>query len=251
MRSFRAARALALSASLDSATSAFRRSAADAIAEGERNVAVASLRGAADLLALRYPCADSADVVLRDAMRIADTGDRTAADALVRLLAARGNASGARQTLVDAYAGVPALGRSITKESMRFLQGQAAIQVASTQESGALATLNQALGIAARLHAGDVSDSVARTSSAVDPVNAWLLFDLGMLRLQAKSPTIRQLRVGTALLDSLANTPASVLDGGADEAFPTTRIGDRLLLRAHASGTPPGPRHTCTTSPRR
>ncbi|MES2523076.1 MAG: hypothetical protein V4617_10285 [Gemmatimonadota bacterium] len=244
-RSFRAARALALQGQPEQAVAGFQRAAVEAKASGDAAVEVAARRGVADLLAMRRPCTDSAELTLREALRAADTGDRSASDALVRLLAARGNVTAARQILVAAYSDVPSVGRSVTSESVRFLQGQATLQFAGGQESAALSTLGDALGIAARLHEGDTRDSVPHPSGAVDRINAWVLFDLAMLRLNAKSPSIRQARTAATILDRLVSAPADVLDGGDSEAYPVTRLDDRLLLQAHARGAMPAARSGC------
>ncbi|HYW30406.1 MAG TPA: hypothetical protein VE869_02785 [Gemmatimonas sp.] len=235
-QTFRTARATALQGGFAAAATAFTTAAAQAKATRDQAVEVAAMRGLADLQELQRPCTDSAQATLRAALRVVSPGDRSAPDALVRLLASRGDVDAARQILVETYADVPAVGRSITTESMRFLQGQAAVQFAGGQESAALSTLGMALTVAARLRDGDARDSVASPTGEVDRVNAWLLFDLAMLRLHAKSPSIRQPATAKAILDRLVAAPASTLDGGEEEAYPITRIGDRLFLQAHAKG---------------
>jgi tetratricopeptide (TPR) repeat protein len=245
LRSFRAARALALRGQTDEAIATFTRAAQEARASDDKAIHIASLRGLADLLSTKRPCTDSAERVLRTALAASETGDRSSADALVRLLASRGKGAEAQRVLVAAYSDVPSLGRAITKESMRYLQGQAAVELAEGHEAAALSALNQALAIAARLHRGDVSDTVAKPSGAVDDVNAWVMFDLAMLRLRARSPSIRQPKTGASILDMLLEAPAGVLDGSDDEPYPVTRLADRLLLQAHVKGSTTVPAQGC------
>lgn len=233
-RAFRAARSLALGGQVAAAKLAFAASATEARSQGEKAVLTASLRAAADLFSLDRPCTDVPERTLREAVAAADVGDRTAADALVRLLASRGNTAGARTVLLDAYGNVPALGRAITRESLHYLQGQAAIESAEGHESAALSALNQALAIAARLRAGDVSDTVARPSGSVDAENAWVLFDLAQLRLHARSADIRVPKSGMSIMSLLASAAPRLLEGGDEAPYPLTRLADRLAILAHA-----------------
>jgi tetratricopeptide (TPR) repeat protein len=242
---FKSARAFAMQGQADAAIAAFGRAAERARASDDKAMQVAALRGAAELLALIRPCTDSAERTLRLAITAANSGDRSAADALVRLLAARGNVAGARQALVAAYSDVPSLGRAITKESARYLQGQAAVEFASGHEAAALSALSQALSIAARLHVGDVSDTVARPTGAVDETNGWIMYDLGVLRLTAKSPSVRQLKAGASLLDLVGAAPALRLDGGEYEPYPILRLADRLMLQSRAAGSTTVPARGC------
>jgi hypothetical protein len=241
----RAARGLAMQGQTEAAITAFGRAAEQARSSDDKAMYVAALRGAAELLALTRPCTDSAERTLRLAMSVADPGDRSAADALVRLLASRGNVAGARQTLVAAYSNVASLGRAITKESVRYLQGQAAVELAGGHEAAALSALSQALSIAARLHAGDVSDTVAKPTGVVDETNSWVMFDLGVLRLTATSPSVRQLKAGASILDLVSAASPLMLDGGEDEAYPILRLPDRLMLQSRAKGSTTVPRRGC------
>jgi hypothetical protein len=209
----------------------FLKAAKEAAAKDDKPIQVAALRGAADLLSLKRPCTDSAERVLRTAVQVAEPGDRSAADALVRLLAAQGKSKDAMSTLVAAYSDVPSLGKAITRESMQFLQGQAAVEFAGGHEAAALAALNQALVIAARLKQGDTSDSVAKPTGAVDEVNAWVMYDLAMLRMNAKSASVRGTATGTAILRQLLASQ-QLLDGSDDTPHPITRLLDRITLGA-------------------
>lgn len=245
LAAFRAARGLAMAGQADAAVAAFTRTADLAKTGDDKAIETAALRGAAELLALTRPCTDSAEAMLRRAISVANSGDRSAADALVRLLASRGNVAGARQALVAAYSDVPSLGRAITKESVRYLQGQAAVELASGHEAAALSALSQALAIAARLHVGDVSDTVAKPTGAVDETNGWVMFDLGMLRLTAKSPSVRQPKAGASILDLVSAASALMLDGGEYEPYPILRLGDRLMLQSRRAGSTTVPPRAC------
>ena len=240
VRTYRSARSMALQGQRDEALAGFLRAADEAKRGDDKAIMIASMRGAADLMAMQRPCTERAETTLRAAVAAADPGDRSAADALVRLLASRGNANGARTVLVAAYSDVPSLGRAITKESMRYLQGLAAVEFAGGHESATLGALQQSLAIAARLHHGDVGDTIARPSGVVDAVNAWVLYDIAQLRLTAKSAAVRNLRMGASIMDLLLATPTALLDGGDDESYPVTRIGDRLAILGHARGATSG-----------
>jgi hypothetical protein len=172
---------------------------------------------------------DSATKILRAASEDAEPGDRTAADALVRLLAARGDDGGARATLVAAYTGSST--RAVTRETVNFLAGNAAIERAQGHESAALSTLNEAIGIADRVHLSDPQGLRDHAVGDVTRENAWLIFDLAQLRAQAKSPSIRSLRESARLMAMVLAAWADV-DDVATSPRPVTRIGDRLILRA-------------------
>lgn len=234
LRAIREGVALSAAGDRTRATARLLEAAELAARAGDRAIRGTALRGAASLLEARRPCTDSAETVLRTAVRDAEEGDRAAVDALVRLLAARGRVDEARRTLVDAYRDVPSLGRAITKESVRYLQGQAALELAGGHEAAALAALNGALMIAARLSSGD-ADSTARPAAGVDAANAWVVYDLAMLRSRAKSPSVRSPRESARLLALLADADAVTLDGGEEEPHPTMRLPDRAALAAAAA----------------
>ncbi|MEO7521118.1 MAG: hypothetical protein ABIW79_04825, partial [Gemmatimonas sp.] len=77
---------------------------------------------------------------------------------------------------------------------------------------------------------------VAKPTGSVDDVNAWVVYDLGMLRMNAKSASIKQTAAGTAMLRHLLAN-AKLLDGSDDEPHPITRLLDRIALLA--GGTTP------------
>lgn len=223
---------LALAAQTDSALRAFGRAAAEARAAGDQITEVAAARGRADVWLVLRGCADSAVRILREAHAAAAPGDRSAADALIRLLASRGEVAESRRILVAAYSDVEHVGQSITRESVAFLLGRAANERAGGQESAALSTYHEALAIAARLHEGDEHDSLdVHAKGEVTGENAWVRFELTQLRANAKSPSIRNVRESRRMMDQLVGAWSAV-DARASFQFPVIRLGDRFLLRA-------------------
>jgi len=223
---------LALAAQADSALLAFSRAAASARSAGDQITETAAERGRADVWLVLRGCADSAVRILRQANAAAAPGDRSAADALIRLLASRGEVAEARRVLVAAYSDVERVGQTITRESVAFLLGRAANERAGGQESAALSTYHEALAIAARLHEGDEHDPLdVHAKGEVTSENAWALFDLAQLRANAKSPSVRSARESRRLMEQLV-AAWSVVDARASIQFPVVRLGDRFLLRA-------------------
>jgi len=238
-------RRLALDGQPDSALVLYTRAVATARSTGDRAIGSAAQRGLADIQLVYRGCVDDARKILIEAVADASEGDRSAADALVRLLAAHGDVAGARSTLVKAYADIPSIGRKITRESVNFLLGMAIIERFSGHESAALSTLNSALQIAVRMHEGDVKDNSDHAVGTITAENVWVMFDLAQLRLHAKSPGIASARDGARIMDLLAEAWPTVSDHGQAE-LPVSRLGDRLLIKAHGcirSGTPcPAPK---------
>jgi hypothetical protein len=227
---WRAGRALALRGQVDSALRTLEQAGAGARTAGDLATEQATRRGRADLWMLRG-CADSASQILREAVSAASPGDRSSADAFVRLLASRKAVAEARTVLVKAYGNVPSVGSSITRESVTFLQGMAAVELAGGQESAALATLNSALAIAVRLHEGDVKDRSTHAVGEITDENAWLMFDLAQLRRTAKSTGIQSPREHARIMGNLVKAWPT-LDVLPDDGFPITRFADRLVMRA-------------------
>jgi hypothetical protein len=155
-----------------------------------------------------------------------------AADAFVRYLATRGQVAEAQKILNESYATAEGLGRAITRESLTWYQGMAAIQRGSGRESAALASLTSALSIAARLRTGDVSDSVTKGGSDVDPVNYWVVYDLAQLRLNAKAAGVASAATGKKLMDALVAGGIG-LDERDELVIPVARLFDTLTLRTH------------------
>jgi hypothetical protein len=216
----------------DSSLQFFTRAAREARTVGDEAMFVAAERGRADVWLSLRGCADSAVRILRDANAAAGPGDRSAADALIRLHAARGDAASARAVLVAAYSDAEGVGRTITRETIAFLRGRAATELAGGHESAAMSTLSEALLIAERLHAGDAKDTAGvHAVGEVTSENAWVLFDLAQLRANAKSPSVRSARESTRLM-GLLTAAWDVVDDARATPFPTVRLGDRLILRA-------------------
>lgn len=231
-RHWRTARMLAVQGRADSALAHYAEARRHAEKDGDQSMVAATLVGAAQVHAVHIGCNDSATILFREALRRSGPGDRLAADAFVRYLAATGKVAEAQQVLADAYQGVEGLGRAITRESMTWYQGTAAIQRARGQEPAALATLNSALEIAARLRTGDVSDSVAKPTGEVDPVNYWVMYDLAQLRLNARSRSVANTDAGTKIMDALVNAGAG-FDERDELPIPVSRLLDTLTLQAH------------------
>ena len=227
---WRAGRDLALRGQVDSALRTLEQAGAGARTAGDLATEHATRRGRADLWMLRG-CVDSASRILREAVTAAVPGDRSSADAFVRLLASQQAVAEARTVLVKAYGDVPSVGRSITRASGTILQGMAAVELAGGQESAAMATLTAALAIAVRLHDGNMT---ARREHAVGDLtveNGWLLFDLAQLRRTAKSTGIHSPREHARIMDNLVKGWPT-LDVRPDDGVPITRFADRLAMRA-------------------
>ncbi len=232
---WRAGRALALRGQVDSALRTLEQAGTAARTAGDYATEQATRRGRADLWMLRG-CADSATRILREAVAAASPGDRSSADALVRLLSSRKAVADARSVLVKAYSDVPSVGSNITRESVAFLQGMATVELAGGQESAALATLNSALAIAVRLHEGDVKDRSEHAVGEITDENAWLMFDLAQLRRTAKSTGIHSPREHARIMANLVKAWPT-LDVLPDDGFPITRFADRLVMRAALCAT--------------
>ena len=216
----------------DSALKFFVQAAEAARASGDRLLATAARRGQADVWLTLRACPDSAVRILREAIAGAEPGDRSSAEALVRVLAARGDVDGALAVLVTANTDTRESARAATSEHVAFLRGRATIERAEGHESAALSTLNEAIAAADRLHEGEPRDT--RGVHAVGEVtreNAWLIFDIAQLRAHAKSPSIRSARESARLMGLLLGAWRVVDDLGVARA-PTVRLGDRLILRA-------------------
>ncbi len=242
------ARAFALQGNADSALAAFRRAERLAAESGDLPLVTAAAIGRAEVMAVYRGCTDSAVTWLREAAAAQPTGVRTASDALVRLLLSRGQVDAARETLTRAYADVEGLGRAIKHETVHYLQGLAGVQRAAGQERAALATLEEALAIAERLHTGDVSDSTPRVPAGVHGDNFWLLYDLAQLRLHARSAAVRQAREGERIMTDLVRAGDDA-DRDVHGRFTESRLLERLVLKAHAC-TLRGERCPVPTPPR-
>lgn len=226
---WRAGRALALRGQVDSSLRTLEQASTTARTSGDLATEQAARRGRADLWMLRG-CADSATRILREAVTAASPGDRSSADALVRLLASRKSVADARSALVKAYSDVPSVGSNITRESVTFLQGMATVELAGGQESAALSTLNSAIAIAVRLHEGDVKERSEHAVGEITDENAWLMFDLAELRRTAKSSAIRSPREHARIMGNLVKAWPT-LDVLPEDGFPITRFANRLTMK--------------------
>jgi len=240
-------RRLAIAGLADSALAQYAKAGRTAKTIGDQAIATAVERGIADVQLVYRGCVDSAQRILTDAAATAGPGDRSAADALVRLLAMRGNVALARTTLVKAYDDVPSVGRLIQRESITFLQGMAMIERFSSHEAAALSGLNSALQVAVRLHEGDAADAERHAVGVVTAENAWVMYDIAQLRLHAKSAGIASQRDGLRMMEQLVEAWPTVSEtGNTAVRFPVSRLADRLELQAVAcakGGTPcPAPK---------
>lgn len=226
---WRTGRTLALRGQVDSALRTLKQAGAAARTAGDYATEQATMRGRADLWMLRG-CADSASRILHDAVASASPGDRSSADALVRLLSSRKAVAEARSVLVKAYSDVPSVGSNITRESVTFLQGMSVVELAAGQESAAMSRLNSALAIAVRLHEGDVKERSEHAVGEITDENAWLMFDLAQLRRTAKSSGMLSPREHARIMSVLVKAWPT-LDVLPDDGFPITRFADRLVMR--------------------
>jgi len=229
IRDLRTGRLLALEGRVDSALVFFTLSKLNAHDAGDQRIEQAAIRARADMWLLRS-CADSAQRILRNAVALAPAGDRTSADALVRLLAERGQVADARAVMVSAYSDATGVGRTITRESITFLQGMAAVERAGGQEAAALSSFTSALSIAKRLHQGGVTDSIDTGVGEVTDENRWVLFDLASLRRSAKATGVRSIKEADRITKQLVEA-LEAMESIPDDPFPITRYGDRLVLR--------------------
>ena len=226
---WRTGRTLALRGQVDSALRTLKQAGAAARTAGDYATEQATMRGRADLWMLNG-CADSASRILHDAVASASPGDRSSADALVRLLSSRKAVAEARSVLVKAYSDVPSVGSNITRESVTFLQGMSVVELAAGQESAAMSRLNSALAIAVRLHEGDVKERSEHAVGEITDENAWLMFDLAQLRRTAKSSGMLSPREHARIISLLVKAWPT-LDVLPDDGFPITRFADRLVIR--------------------
>ena len=135
-----------------------RRTIAEAVRDS--SLFSAALRGAAEVQSVYFGCADSSFALLRRAHEASQTGDRLRDNCCC---AGRGQREldEARAVHTAMYADLKGkVPRAITRESVGFLMGQAAIQRAAKQHSAAR---NASAGstIADRLANGDVAETAA------------------------------------------------------------------------------------------
>ena len=229
---WKAATAFALQGQIDSSLSAFAQARAIAAAVHDSGLLAASLRGAAEVNAVYRGCRDTSLALLRNAMAVSIPGDRAAGQVYVRQLSAAGMTAEARTAHRALYADLPDMPRTISRESIGYLSGLAAIQRAAGQQAAALSSLQSARNIADRLASGDAIDStVAHSLTEITSVNYWVTFDLAQLRLISKTRGVMELAEGKQLMDAVARATDEPEEGN-EHRFRVFRLADRLVVNA-------------------
>ena len=223
----------ALQGNADSALASFDAARRIALTVKDSSLLSAALRGAADVQAVYMGCADSSVVLLRSANAASIQGDRTAGQLLVRRLAVLGKIDEARQVHTALYADIKdEVPRSISRESITYLTGQAAIQRAAGQHVVALATLKQALTIANRLANGDdTAKAAAMPVTEITSQNYWVVYEIADLMLTSKTRGVMSATEGKTLMDAVANATDDPEEGN-ERRFAAFRLADRLALKA-------------------
>ncbi len=215
--------------------------------DNDEELASAARLGQAEVWDVWRRCADSARAAFEDAVRLSSEADYSAADAYVLWLARRGDQAGARALHARTYAPIENdVPRSITRESVNFLLGLAAIQIANSSRSGALYSLRSAASVAARLAVGDADSSAFGT---VREGNYWVLHDMAQLYLDPASRTVRNVPAGRDLIAQL-DRASTVSDRGGQPRFTVGRLADRVARMRRTCKTaacrlpppPPSPR---------
>jgi len=249
-RAWAAGHEAALRGRADSALTAFREALRLSQQDRDQELASAARLGMAEVFDVWYRCVDSARVAYEDAVRLTSEGDYAAADAYVLWLARRGQQAEARALHARTYQPIEnSVPRSVTRESVNFLLGLAAIQISNSSRSGALSSLISARDIANRLTVGDVEEAVA-ANGGVTTANYWALHDLAELQLDARSGSVRNVGAGRALRTKL--DAATVSDNGGHPRFSVGRLADRVARQRRvcaggrcAAPPPPPTRARC------
>lgn len=223
----------ALQGNADSALASFDAARRIAVSVKDSSLLSAALRGAAEVQAVHMGCTDSSVALLRAANAASIQGDRAAGQALVRRLAVLGKFDGARQLHAALYADIKGdVPRSISRESITFLTGQAAIQRAAGQHVAALASLKQARAIANRLANGDDTEKAAAMPvTEINSQNYWVSYEMADLMLKSKTRGVMSLAEGNTLMDAVANATDDPEEGN-ERRFAAFRLADRLALKA-------------------
>lgn len=234
-RAWQAGQAAALRGMADSAMSAYEEALRLARQDRDSELASAARLGMAEVWDVWRRCRDSARAAYEDAVQLTSEGDYAAADAYVIWLARQGDQAGGRALHARTYTPIENdVPRTITRESVNFLVGLAAIQIANSSRSGALSSLNSARSIAGRLSTGDEGTIPL---SEVTPGNFWVLHDLAGLLLDPASRGVRNVAVGSALRRQL-DAASDISDNGLHPRFTVGRLADRVART----------RRTCKTS---
>lgn len=230
---WKAGTTFALQGNADSALASFYK--ARSIAESVRDTPLlsAALRGAAEIQRVYFGCNDSSFALLRRASENSIDGDRAAGQLLLRRLAEAGRLDEARSVHAALYADLKGeVPRTITRESVGYLTGLAAIQRAAKQHTAALATLRQARTIADRLANGDVADSAAKTPlTDINSQNYWVTYEIADLMLKSTTRGVASKTEGKALMDAVANETDEPEEGN-ERRFTVFRLADRLAVNA-------------------
>lgn len=230
---------LALRGEADAALAAYARALDMARSDRDPDLASAARLGMAEVYDVWRRCADSAEVAYREAVRLAEPGDFSATDGLVRWLATQRRTREALELVQRTYASIDVPG-TIKRESITFLLGEAAIQRAAGNHAAALSILTRAREIADRLAVGDVDSASA---NGVNATNYWVLHDLAALRLDPRAGAARSTSVGEALRTNLDGA-TTVSDTGGAPRFTAARLSDRVARARRRCGTGP-----CETPP--
>jgi tetratricopeptide (TPR) repeat protein len=230
---------LALAGQADSALAAYARALEQGRTARDPGLASAARLGMAEVFAVLLKRADSADVAYQEAVQMAEPGDFNAIDAYVRWLSSQKRVSDARALHRRAYDGID-VPRAIKRESVSYLLGEAAMQVAAGNASAALSTLTNARDIANRLASGDGSVPIAEGANAY---NYWVLHDLAVLRMDSKVESVRNTADGTTLR-AMIDTPAAIELAAGEQRFAVARLADRIaqarrMCRTEACAVPP------------
>lgn len=234
-RAWRAGQDAALAGAADSALSAYAEALRLARQDRDPGLASAARLGMAEVWDVWRRCRDSARAAYADAVQLASEGDYAAADAFIMWLARQGLDSEARNLHARTYLPIENdVPRTITRESVHFLISLAAIQVANSSRTGAMASLTSSRDIANRLSVGDQYEV---ENGGVTAANYWSLHDIAMLQINAPSRPVRNVVAGRALLAKV-DAARDVSDSGGHPRFTVGRLADRV---ARARRTCAGP----------
>lgn len=230
---WRSGTTFALQGNADSALASFDSARRIALSVKDSSLLSAALRGAAEVQAVYMGCSDLSEALLRAANSASIQGDRAAGQVLVRRLAAVGKLGEARQLLAALYNDIKGdVPRSISRESITYLTGQAAIQRAAGQHVAALASLRQARTIANRLANGDDAEKAAAMPvTEINSQNYWVSYEIADLMLASKTRGVMSLPDGKTLMDAVAKATDEPEEGN-ERRFAAFRLADRLALKA-------------------
>jgi hypothetical protein len=228
-RAWRMGQEAALRGGADAALRAYAEALRLARQDRDQELASAARLGMAEVWDVWRRCRDSARVAYLDAAQLASEGDYAAADAFAIWMARQGNDRDARSLHARTYQPIEhEVPRTVTRESVNFLVTLAAIQVANSSRSGAMASLSSARDIANRLTAGGEHEAAA-ANGGVTQANYWALHDMAALQIDPASGSVRNVSAGSALrarLDAAATD--QTIDTGGHPRFTVGRLADRV-----------------------